>query len=159
MCFSWRSWLWTMHIVLLPEILAVDHAKRGSPRGPGGGLCSAWFSQTSWRWTMLCVVLLATLAVDHAKRGSARDPSVDHAKCGSSGGPCGGQCQVRFSQRSWRWTMLSALPPEIFAVDHAKRGPPQRSWRWIMLSVVLPEVLTVDHAERGSPRDSGGGQG
>ena len=61
------------------EILAVDHAKRGSPSDPGGGPCYEWFSQRSWQWTMLSVVHPEILAVDHAKCGSPKDPG---------GGPC-----------------------------------------------------------------------
>ena len=68
-----------MLTVILPEILAVDQAKRGSPRGHGGGPCQAWFSHRSRRWTMLSVVLPEILAVDHAKRGSPID---------LGGGPC-----------------------------------------------------------------------
>ena len=65
--------------VVLPEILAVEHAERGSPRGLCGGPSCACFYESSWRWTMLSEVLPEILAVDHSKRGPPSD---------LGGGPC-----------------------------------------------------------------------
>ena len=58
---------------VLPEIMAVDHPKRGSPRDAGGGPRLALFSQRFWRRITLSGVILKILAVDRAKRVSPRD--------------------------------------------------------------------------------------